>query len=61
MLYVAMHGKQLFLPTFDFQVDKVVGEMEQKCEQKVAKCKEESRLQLSRIQEENAAIVCPRN
>lgn len=49
--------KILVLTYFNFQADKVVGEMEQKCDQKVAECKEESRLHLLRIQEENAALV----
>ncbi|XP_022773149.1 synaptonemal complex protein 1-like isoform X2 [Durio zibethinus] len=39
------------------KADKVVEEMEQKCDQKVAECKEELRLHLLRIQEENAALV----
>ncbi|KAK8677927.1 hypothetical protein V6N13_143446 [Hibiscus sabdariffa] len=39
------------------KADKVVGEMERKCDQKVAECKEELRLQLLSIQEENATII----
>lgn len=46
---------------FDFQADKTIGEMERKCDQKLAECKEEAKQQLKRIQEEHAAIVCARN
>lgn len=40
-----------------FQADKVVVEMERKCDQNLAECKEELRQQLVRIQEEHAALV----
>lgn len=49
--------KTVVLTYLIFQVDKVVGEMEQKCDQKVAECREELRQQLLRIQEENATLV----
>ncbi|KAK9270469.1 hypothetical protein L1049_026049 [Liquidambar formosana] len=39
------------------KVDKLVGEMERKCEQKLAECKEESRQYVMRVQEEHAAVV----
>ena len=58
MIVVCCNMQQIVdLTYFNFQADKVVGEMKQKSDQKVEECKEESRLHLLHIQEENAALV----
>ena len=43
-----------------FQADKIVQEMERKCDQKVVQCKEESRKQILCVQGEHAALVSTR-
>ena len=45
------------LTVFNLQMDEVVREMERKCDQKLAECKEESRLHLTDIQEEHTNLV----
>lgn len=42
----------------NLQVEKITREMEAKCDQKVADCKEESRQYLMHVQEEHASLVC---
>ncbi|KAH7524396.1 hypothetical protein FEM48_Zijuj06G0114800 [Ziziphus jujuba var. spinosa] len=39
------------------KAEKVIGEVEAKCDQKITECKEESRQYLIRVQEEHAALV----
>jgi hypothetical protein len=43
-----------------FQADKIVLEMERKCDQKLVQCKEESRRQMMCVQGDHAALVCTR-
>lgn len=43
-----------------FQADKIVLEMERKCDEKLVQCKEESRRQMMCVQGEHAALVCTR-
>lgn len=45
------------LTVLNLQMGEVVREMERKCDQKLAECKEESRLYLIKIQEEHIDLV----
>lgn len=48
----------MFVIFLNLQAEKVNGEMEAKCEKKIAECKEESQQYLARVQEEHATLVC---
>ena len=50
----------MILIHLNLQADKVVAEMERKCDQKITESKEESRQYLMHVQEEHAALVCIR-
>ena len=50
----------MFVILLNLQAEKITREMESKCDQKVAECKEESRHYLMRVQEEHASLVCQR-
>lgn len=49
---------KMYLTCLNSQAGKAIEEMERKCDQKLAECKEESKQYLMRIQEEQAALVC---
>lgn len=50
----------MFVIFLNLQAEKLIGEMEAECDQKVAECKEESKQYLARVQEEHATLVCLR-
>jgi hypothetical protein len=50
----------MILIHLNLQADKLVGEMERKCEEKLKQCKEESSQYLMHVKEEHAALVCIR-
>ena len=50
----------MILIHLNLQANKIVSEMERKCDQKITESKEESRQYLMHVQEEHAALVCIR-
>lgn len=56
LLYFASWFVLNFHP-INFQADKIIKDVEKRCEQKIEECKEESRQHLLRVQEEHAASV----
>lgn len=59
LLYISIFlARSMLIIHSNLQAEKVIGEVEAKCDQKITECKEESRQYLIRVQEEHAALVC---